>query len=554
MPTKLWPRDALPAAAAQVLAQRLLQARGAPPMRPHVRSDEDQQLYDACRWDYALFAKTFLLHWCPDAFNQLHLDYYARLASRHGSRGHFDATAAPRGHAKTMACALVTIVHSCVYQTEAYTIYLTYRYEDAVNKVRDVRDELTSNPDLLRVYGPQEGITWNNADFTTLHGQRVRAASSQTQLRGALSRGQRPTRVLLDDAEHAERVLSQDQRIKTWDWLVKEILHLGQPQTNYEVFGTILHEESMLKTLLTTPGWTTTFYQAVQTFAHPDSIPLWQAWRDRFLDLTGAAFDTDAETFFAEHQEAMLAGTQVLWPTRRPYVDLMQSRLREGESSFWQELQGRPLGDTRYVFDLEAAAFCKVMPHGIVRAGGVLVPWNDIVQVGAYWDPVADKKDIKGTDFACCTMMAQDRSGYLYVLDAYVERQTSTDAQITAIVDLLWRWSCTLLGVETNGFQGLLVSNVREAVKARALAEHAPEFDVQLVSIVNVRNKVLRINSLEPLFNNHWLQLAEGLPAEFLRQFANWLPIDGAGHDDCPDSVEGAVRVVRHQYEKKDVN
>ena len=110
-----------------------------------------------------------------------------------------------------------------------------------------------------------------------------------------------------------------------------------------------------------------------------------------------------------------------------------------------------------------------------------------------------------------------------------------------------------MLGVESNGFQSLLVPNIREAVAQRALAEGAKEFDVTIVAIVNVRNKQLRISSLEPLLNNHWLQMAEGLPVEMLRQFTNWLPIDGHGHDDAPDSVEGCVRVVRGQYEKRDI-
>lgn len=517
------------------------------------RIPEDQAIYDACRWDLALFGRTFLPQWCSDPFNAMHEDYYARYCQRHGSRGHFDAIAAPRGHAKTMACCLVPIIHACVYHTEMYTIYLTYRYDDAVNKVRDMRDELENNADLMRVYGPQMGENWNNADFTTSNGQRVRAASASTQLRGALSHGQRPTWVILDDAEHAEHVLNADQRAKTWSWLVKEILHLGQPSTNYTAFGTILHEQSMLKTLLTTPGWHASFYQAVQQFADPASIPLWQAWRGILLDLTNPTRETDAAAFFAAHEEAMLRDTQVLWPTRRPYVDLMTSRLREGESSFFQELQGNPLGDERYIFDLDHAAFCAAQPNGILRHNGTLIPWVDVTQVAAYLDPVADKKDIRGTDYVSCPIIAQDRHGFLYILDCYIEQQTSTDVQLDAVVDLCWRWDCTLIGIESNGFQGILPGLLREKLAARALAEGQRDFQATLVAIVNTRNKVQRIKTLEPLLQNHWLQFGQGLPTEFLRQFREFLPIDGAGYDDGPDSAEGAVRVVKGLYERKDI-
>jgi hypothetical protein len=538
----------LEAAALSVKKRQQARALGGP--TAHL-SPEDRDLYAECRTNLPKFAKTFLGHWCGDDFNRLHLDYYAAYLAKPHRR--FHAVSAPRGHAKTVGCALITILHSCVYQLEPYTIYLTYRHEDAVNKVRDLRDELESNADLLRVYGAQQSADWNNADWTTRHGMRVRAASAHTQLRGALAHGQRPSRVFIDDGEHAERVLNVDQRAKTWDWLTKEILHLGSPETNYDIFGTILHEEGMLKTLFTTPGWTTQAYQAVEQLPHPASIPLWQQWRALYLDLSHPDREAEAQAFYEAHEAAMLQDHRVLWPTRRPYIDLMQSRLREGESSYWQELQGLPLGDQRYIFQMDTAAYCTISPQGITRAGGTFVPWTDIVEVVAAYDPVPDKAEGTLGDYAAVPVLAQDRQGYLYCLDAYLERQDSVERQTAAIVDLVWKWDIGTMGIETNGFMSLLPNNIREAVAARAAQEHTPEFQVHLVSITNMRSKVLRIKSLEPLVLNGWLQFATTLPPEAIRQMAQFIPVDNAGLDDFADSLEMAVRVIRHQYERRDI-
>lgn len=522
------------------------------PQKPpaYQRTPAQQALYDACRWDLALFGTTFFPHWCTDDFNDVHRDYYRLHAERQGSRGHRDAVAAPRESSKTTGCALLSILHACVYQAEEFIVYLTNIYTNAENKVKDCRDELEHNAKLVDVYGPQVGDPWNQADFTTRHGVRVMAAARNTQVRGITRRGARPSKIIVDDIEHPDHVVTEEQRLKTERWFTTDIMRLGQPKTNIEVSGTILHPDSLLKHLLTNPGWHARFYQSVMAFADPASLPLWQQWRDIFVNLANAKRQQDARTFYEAHRDAMTAGTHVLWPARKDYYALMVTRLVDGESSFWQELQNEPQGDTRYLFDMANAAYCTLRPEGVIRAGGVYVPYLEIPDVVGYLDPTPDKKDVQGSDYACCVVVAKDALGYIYVLDMYLAQEGSTARQIDGIVDLLWKWKVPLLGLESNTFQSLLASDIREAVAARAAAEQAP-FTVDLLPIVNMRNKILRIKTLEPLVTNGWLQFAHGLPGEAIRQFSDFLPLENAGHDDVPDAIEGAVRVVKGLYNRR---
>ena len=438
---------------------------------------------------------------------------------------------------------MISILHDCCYQTERYIVYFTNRYEDASDKCQDMRDELEHNAAILRVFGPQRHpLTWNQADWTTLHGVRVRAAGAKTQVRGITEKGQRPTKVVIDDVEHWEHVENEEQRIKTWRWLTSDVLKLGQPITSYEVWGTILNEQAMLKTLLQTPGWTTRFYQSVLRFADVASIPLWQEWRALYVDLSNPTREEDALAFFQAHEADMLRGSEVLWPSRRSYYDLMVRRLREGETSWWQELMNQPLGDERHIFDMDTAAYCEVRPSGILRAGGTFVPFSDITEVVAAWDPTPPKDDIRGTDFTSCAVVAQDREGYNYLIDAYIDREVSMEAQLEAVIDLLWKWSIGILGIESNSFASLIPGMIREKIKQRALAEKTPEFQAMVVGITNLKSKILRIKSLESLVANGWLQFSKTLDPEMFRQFREWLPIDQASHDDGPDSVEMAIR------------
>jgi predicted phage terminase large subunit-like protein len=330
-------------------------------------------------------------------------------------------------------------------------------------------------------------------------------------------------------------------------------MKLGAGGTNVEVIGTILHPQSLLAGLLENPGFVGTKYRAVLQFPDGDALPLWQEWRTIFVDLNNATRQADARVFYEAHEEAMLKGTRVLWPERESYYDLMQMRLVEGESSFWLEKMNDPLGDTAYLFKMDEAAYCSVTPMGIVRHGGTVVPWVDVTELCMAYDPTPPKEELRDSDYAAVPVLAQDRTGYLYVLETYLKREPSSDAQILHIVDLAWRWDCKLLSVETNGFASLLTANIREAVRARALAEHTLEFDVQIVPLQNMRSKILRIKSLETLVANGWLQFNKALPQEALTQFAQFIPVEGAGHDDFPDAVEMAIRTIRHQWAKRDI-
>jgi predicted phage terminase large subunit-like protein len=518
--------------------------------RPHHRSAADQKIYDNCRWNLALFARTFFPHICSNSFNQVHLDFYQRYADIQGSRGHRDCTAAPRGASKTSGLATMGILHACAYETEDYILYLTNSADNATLKVKDMRDELTDNDEFIRVYGPQESAIWNQGWFVTLGGVGVAAAGRGSQLRGKTKRFKRFTWIVVDDLEHPEHVLSELQREKTHNFLHNDVFKLGQPSTNITVYGTILHPASELAQLLETPGWHRHFYQSVIQFADPASVPLWQEWRNLFIDIGNPRHQEDAEVFFDDHQEAMLAGTEVLWPDRTSYYDLMVERIVEGETSFWCERQNAPMGDTRFLFDLDQASYCTLRPEGIVRADGTYIPFLAIQEICAWWDPTPDKRDARGTDYASCPVVMKDRDGFIYCIDGYLAQEVSTSKQIAAIVDLLWYWQVPLLGIESNNFASLLVQDMREAIAQRAAAEGV-QWEVGLIPVVNSQSKILRIKTLEPMIHNGWLQLARTLSPHAFQQLAEFLPVEGASHDDFPDSLEGACRVIRGLYDRR---
>lgn len=535
-------------AASRLARRKLAQRRPTVPTRPCL-SPVDEALYQRCTYDLETFARHFFPHICVNDFNALHLDYYELQRRRQGSRGHRDVVAAPRGSSKTAGCATIGILHDCVYQTEQFILYLTNSSRNAELKVRDIRDELTDNAELLRIYGVQQGSTWNQGYFTTRQGVTVMAAGRGTQVRGLSKRFVRFTKIVCDDIEHPEEVWHEDQRDKTHTWLHNDILKLGQPTTNIEIWGTVLHTASELARLLTTAGWHHRLYQSVITFAEAASVPLWQQWREIFLDLSNPRNADDAQDFFTQHQAAMLRGAEVFWPDRQSYYALMVERLVEGDTAFWQEKQNQPLADSRYLFNMDAAGYCTLTPEGIAAPHGQ-VPWVDMINVAAYYDPALGR----GRDYAACVVAAEDRAGYSYILDAYCTNTDAPDDQAQAIAALLWRWQVEILGIEVNGFQSLLPRTLRETIARYWMEARGRRWLGGFIPITHTGNKILRIKTLEALITNRWLVFNAHMTAgEYLRQFAEYAPVDGGGRDDGPDATEGVLAVLRGKYRTQDL-
>ena len=519
------------------------------PKRVFPDRPEYAELRRICRYDHRRFAKEFFSHYCQDPFSKMHDDFFDNWEHDHEARGLRDVTAAPRGNAKTTMRAIIKTAHDCVYNLEEYILVVSSKFDLARDKVRDIRDELENNTKFTAVYGPQVGPMWNLHDFITAQGVRVRATGYRATIRGLLWGSKRPSKIILDDAEDPEHVDSETQRDKFNKWFMGDISKLGTRTTNIEVIGTVLHPESLIMQLLKNPGYRHALYQAVIAYAH--NWPLWEQWRQIFVNLDNPDRIYDARIFFEEHEAEMLEGAEVLWPEHESYYDLMVQCLVEGDTAFQLEKQNNPLPPELHLFDMQSAGYFSIMPEQLVRRDGRAVSFINIVDATAFWDPALGG-DQGNPDWSACPVLWKDNAGYVYIIDAYMGHRDKPDEQISEIVDLLWRWQVPKIGVEANNFQSLLISDLREAIAQRAIEEEV-DWHIDVVPVKNLpgRSKPMRISTLEPKVKNKWLWFADNLAYEFYRQFAFFRPVKDAGKDDAPDSVEGGIRVLERLLDRR---
>lgn len=500
---------------------------------------EQRALYE---WDKLGFAKAFFPHLVPDYFNQVHLDSARQFREAQGQRGIKEVIAAPRGYAKTTFDVTIDIIHDCVYEHEKFILVVSSTSTLSIDKVKAIRDEMETNALLKMVYGDMKGPKWNQDDFITSTGVRVLAVSPKTQVRGLNDRGNRPTKIVLDDAENSEHVQTMLQREKMRKWFYEDISKLGTRHSNIKMVGTSLHPESLLEDLFRNPGFRNRRYRAVIEFADESSQPLWEEWRKILIDISNPRRMEMADAFYKEHEAEMIKGAKVLWPERESYVDLMKMRLFEGNTAFQMEKQNNPMLDDRFIFDMDMAARFELGIGRLIREDRRVVMYSEFEdRIAAFLDPVVG--DGKESDFAACPIVARDKSGFMYVLDCYLAQYQTPSMQINAVVDLLWKWKVPKMGIEANGFQSLLVSQLKEAIARKAIEEHT-QWSVQMVPVTNLRAKPTRISTMEPAVSNRWLWFNKDLPKEYFQQFARFRPIPDAGFDDAPDATEGAIRVL----------
>ena len=437
------------------------------------------------------------------------------------------AVAAPRGHAKSTNLTFKGTMHSTLYGYKHYPIIISDSSEQAEGFLDNIRVEFEENTAILEDFGPLAGSVWRSNVLVTKTNIKIEAIGSGKKIRGRKHRNWRPDLIILDDVENDENVRTPEQRSKLKNWFDKAVSKSGDDYTDIVYIGTLLHYDSLLAKTLTNPAYRSIKYKAVIQFSQADD--LWQQWESIFTDLSNDDREADALAFFQAHKAAMLEGTQVLWEEKLSYYDLMVMRVSEGEASFNSEEQNEPINPDD----------CLFMEEWFEYYNEAEINFRDpVFDFFGFIDPSLGKT--KRSDFSAIVTLAKHRSsGYMYVVDADIERRHPD--RIIADVLAKERWlrasfghGYRKLGAETNQFQWFLKEELAKASAKAGL--YLPIEEVQQTS-----DKVMRIQTLQPDVKNKYIKFNRR-HKRLLEQLTQF-PM--GAHDDGPDAVEGARSIAK---------
>ena len=137
-------------------------------------------------------------------------------------------------------------------------------------------------------------------------------------------------------------------------------------------------------------------------------------------------------------------------------------------------------------------------------------------------------------DPSAIVCLGLDKDGYLYVLDADIQRRTP-DKIIDDTLELHLRRRTVLIGEESVQFQEFFKDRLTAVARERGI--YPP-----VKGIRSTRDKRIRIQRLQPLVKNGTLRFARR--QKTLLNQLRYYPL--ADHDDGPDALEMAVQMVEH--------
>lgn len=450
----------------------------------------------------------------------------AKVISR--LKGSRQVVAAPRGHAKSTNFTFKDSLHAILYAYKHYILILSDSSEQAEGFLDDIKTELEDNANIIMDFGSLKGDkAWRTGVILTKTDIKAEAIGSGKKVRGRRHRNWRPDLIVLDDIENDENVNTPEQRRKLKNWFDKAVSKAGDTYTDIMYIGTILHYDSLLNNVLQNPIYKTKKYRAV--ISEATNTKLWDEWEGIYTNLFNENHEEDARTFYEAHEEEMLLGVEVLWEEKLSYYDLMEIKVSEGTASFNSELQNDPI-------DPESATF---NPEWFDYYEPELVDFSspEFVFVAAN-DPSLGKNKKSDTS-SIINLALSTKTGYMYVADASVERRKPD-----VIIDDVFEMNRRLKRDYKKGFYkfGVEVVQFQYFFKEVMAAKSAEEGEyIPIEEIQSTVNKVLRIESLQPVIKNKYLKFNREHKT-LLKQLQEF-PM--GKNDDAPDGLQMAVQLAQ---------
>lgn len=254
------------------------------------------------------------------------------------------AIAAPRGHAKSTAITKCYTLAAVLFRQNDYVLVVSDTYQQSVNFLGEIKRELTSNDDLIELFGirkDEDGRAVLEVDrendvvlsFADGHQFRITAVGSEQKVRGLLWNGRRPNLIVGDDLENDEIVMNPERRDKFKQWVQNALLPCLSERGKIRIVGTILHMGSFLES--TMPK------DASENSKHTDLCVAMKRPLDGWFSARYAAHGPDGKF------------EKVLWPVKwsEPRLKEIQDFYnRQGNpEGYFQEYLNRPI-DPKHAF------------------------------------------------------------------------------------------------------------------------------------------------------------------------------------------------------------
>jgi len=472
---------------------------------------------------FADWSARHLPHYFTLAPSPFHVWLHARLDRLRLERSTRLNVLAPRGGGKSVWSTQAYPLYAGLEGFEPYILLTSDTNDQAEQFLVAIRREVEENGSLKAAYPRACRLLSSRQRSIVLgNGVRIDALGTGAKVRGRKNRQHRPSLVIVDDPQNRDHMVSEVRRARSWDWLTRDLMHVGSPLTNFIVLGTALNPEGIVNRLQLSAVWESKVWKSIASW--PARMDLWREWELTLNDWDNPGASADALAYFKANEAAMTRGAEVLWPQREPLYDLMLKRASDGHAAFESEKQNDPVDP----------ASCEWPPELLDWPGLMFDKWPERLELRVVSIDPSKGKDAKHGDYSAIVKYGRASSGIEYVECDMARRPTDRICEDAAAICAEFRPD--LLVLETNGFQELMRVPLLAALEKAGV-------EVLVKGLDNSVNKVVRIRRLTVPLTQRKLRFRARSPGthkllEQMRQFPN------AANDDGPDALEQGRRAA----------
>ncbi len=245
-----------------------------------------------------------------------HYELWELACSKH----RYVAAAAPRGHGKTTGGSFAYILASALFREAKFILIVSDTESQACMFLGNIRQELADNEELQQIFGVKKNekglidfVKETEGDIIVRmndgHTFRILAKGAEQKLRGLNWNGTRPDLIVCDDLENDEAVMNKDRRDKLRRWFYGALLPCLSPTGKCRVWGTVLHNGSLLEFFMPKEGEKTSIEKGLKLYSTKKigawvSVK-WKAHNDDFTEfLWPERYDKE---FFVEKRNDYIA-------------------------------------------------------------------------------------------------------------------------------------------------------------------------------------------------------------------------------------------------------
>ncbi len=241
--------------------------------------EKQEERIARARWDKLYFMQTYLPHYFYGEFGDFH-DEWSEFGDLKDAAA---LIAAPREHAKSTFFTFGDLLHDICFELRHFVIVVSDTNNQATGFTLPIRLELEDNPRLRHDFNDLRGPTWAKNDFTTANGVRVLARGRGEKVRGLKNRQYRPDKVVVDDFENDKNVLNPRLVKEGIDWLLQAVIGSAGAGFCFIMVGNLFHPKSILSQLMAMkdesgePLYISRIYRAILDEGTTRERPLWPA-------------------------------------------------------------------------------------------------------------------------------------------------------------------------------------------------------------------------------------------------------------------------------------